>query len=175
MPRRHHPLLVALHWLVAGLILGALIGGKFSLDPIPNADPSKVAVLRLHMIVGLTVLTLMLVRVVVRFTTAAPPPADTGAPALDTLRRLAHGLLYLLAFAMPLSGIALARAAGLPEVVFGGTGTLPPSFEPFAARAVHGAIAGLLALVLALHVAAALWHQFVRRDGLFARMWFGPR
>lgn len=59
--------------------------------------------------------------------------------------------------------------------MFGGEGTLPPDFDTYPPRAIHGAFAGVLMALIALHVAAALWHQVVRRDGLMARMWFGPR
>ena len=73
------------------------------------------------------------------------------------------------------SGIAMSVLAGLPQIVFGGVGTLPVDFNALPPRAVHGIVAKLLMLTIALHVAAALYHQFVRRDGLLARMGFGPR
>jgi cytochrome b561 len=76
---------------------------------------------------------------------------------------------------MAASGIATAAMAGLPQVVFGGAGSLPPNFDAFPPRAAHGLIARLLMLAIGLHIAAALFHLLVRRDGLLSRMWFGRR
>ena len=71
------------------------------------------------------------------------------------------------------SGVAMSVLAGLPGIVFGGVGSLPVTFDALPPRAVHGIVAKPLMLAIALHVAAALFHQFVRRDGLLSRMGFG--
>lgn len=176
MSDRYHPALVALHWLLAVLILLALVFGTFALAPMANDDPLKLDGLRGHMTIGIAILVLMLVRLVVRLRTGAPPEADIGHRALNRVARLAHWALYGLVFVMVASGIALSAMAGLPEIVFGGSGApLPPSFHDYAPRAVHGAAASLLMLLVAGHVGAALWHQVARRDRLFRRMWFGRR
>ncbi len=172
-PRRYHPALVALHWLLAVLVVAALVAGGVVLDDMPNSDPSKVASLRAHMTLGVAILVLMLVRLAVRVLTRRPAPADKGP--LATVATVTHWGLYAATIGMAASGMALSAAAGLPGIVFGGEGALPPDFDGFAARAVHGVVAGILMLLILLHVAAALWHQVVRRDGLMARMWFGPR
>ncbi len=66
--------------------------------------------------------------------------------------------------------------AGLPDIVFGGSGDpLPASFEAFSARTVHGLLAWVLGALIAAHVLAALYHHFVRKDGLLKRMWYGAR
>ena len=174
MPRRYHPLLVALHWIVALLILTLLAFGTFSLAPTPNSDPAKILSFRAHMALGLSVLVLMILRLVVRWRTAQPAPVDSGNALLNRIAPAAHWALYALALAMAGSGMALSAASGLPDAVFGDA-ALPEDFRDFAARRVHGLVSRLLALVVLLHVLAALWHQFVRRDGLMARMWFGPR
>ena len=70
----------------------------------------------------------------------------------------------------------MANMAGLPEIVFGRSGVpLPESFDELPPRAAHGAMASLLALLILAHVAAGLYHQYGRKDGLFSRMWFGKR
>ena len=57
--------------------------------------------------------------------------------------------------------------------MFGGSGKpLPESFAAYPARAVHGIVGSLLALLVLVHIVAALWHQFIRRDGLLRRMSF---
>ena len=62
-----------------------------------------------------------------------------------------------------------------PGIVFGGVGNRPVNVDALPPRAVHGIVAKLLMLAIGLHIAAALCHQFVRRDGLLSRMGFGPR
>ncbi|MCA0174962.1 MAG: cytochrome b/b6 domain-containing protein [Proteobacteria bacterium] len=172
---RYHLVLVTLHWLLAVLICIALGMGMFSLSATPNSSPAKVDALKGHMVAGITILLLMTVRLVVRAVTAHPPPAQTGMAWADRLGPLAHGALYLGVFAMAGSGIAMAVGAGLPQIVFQGVGQLPADFHHLPARAVHGLVASLLVLLIVLHVAAALYHQWVRRDHLLARMGFGPR
>lgn len=172
-PRRYHPALVALHWLLAVLLVAALVAGGVVLEDTPNSDPSKVDSLRAHMTLGIAILVLMLVRLAVRLFTRRPAPAVEGP--LAAVAAVTHWGLYAAAIGMAASGMALSVAAGLPGIVFGGEGALPADFAGFTARVVHGLFANILMLLILLHVAAALWHQVVRRDGLMARMWFGPR
>lgn len=169
MPDRYHPALVVLHWLLALMLFGALVAGTVVLAPAANADPDKLISFRMHMGLGLAIGVLMLVRLIVRLRTAHPAPVRTGNALLDSLAPWVHRLLYLLAFAMVGSGVALSIGSGLGTAVFG-DGPMPASFDGFAARAAHGVISTLLMLAILLHVAAALYHQFVRRDGLMARM-----
>ncbi|MFN3954374.1 MAG: cytochrome b [Pararhodobacter sp.] len=174
MPYRYHPLLVALHWLIALFILGLLAAGTFVLVPLPNSAPEKMISFRMHMALGVTVLFLMVLRLAVRLTTRQPPPAETGHPLTKRLARATHWTLYALVIAMASSGLALSVASGLPDAVFG-NGPMPADFSDYTARQVHGLIARALMVLITLHVIAALWHQFIRDDGLFARIWFGQR
>ena len=170
---RYHPALVALHWLLALLIVFSLAMGTLSLKEIPNASPDKLFALRGHMVLGVAILVLMVVRFAVRMGT--PRPALPGQGFLNHAAPLAHYGLYALVILMAASGVALALQAGLPEIVFRGAGSLPESFSAFTPRRVHGLLARLLLALIALHVLAALYHQFVRRDGLLRRLSFGKR
>jgi cytochrome b561 len=172
-PPRYHPVLVSLHWLLALMVVFSLAMGMFSLKEIPNASPDKLFALRGHMVAGVLILVLMLVRFAVRFALPRPDPATTGNRFLDRLSVVTHYGLYVLVVLMAASGIATAVQAGLPGIVFGGSGApLPESFGIYRPRVAHGVIATLLLALAALHVLAALYHQFVRRDGLLSRMWF---
>jgi cytochrome b561 len=178
---RYHPLLVALHWLLAALIVSMLGFGMVSLEAIPNSSPQKVFALKVHMATGMAILALTLVRLAVRLVTRRPPPAASGHQLLDRAAVLAHYGLYALVILMAASGFATALATGLPEIVFAGSGKpLPESFAAYPARAVHGIVGSLLAFLILVHISAALWHHFVRRDGLlrrmsFSRAWSGRR
>ena len=174
MPTRYHPALVALHWLIALLVLLALAAGTLVLADTPNTDPAKIDGLRVHAIMGVAVGALMLIRLAIRLLTRDPAPATTGIAFADRLAPLAHAALYALVLGMVGSGIAMAVQSGLGDALFG-TGALPDSFHSFAVRGVHGLLATLLILTIALHALAAIYHVGVRRDGLLRRMWFGAR
>jgi cytochrome b561 len=176
MMTRYHPLLVALHWLVALMILIALIVGGPSLAAMDNADPDKMFGLTGHMIWGLVIGGFMIVRLATRLMSQNPPHADAGKPMLNTGAKLAHLGLYVLIFAMVGSGIGIAISADLFGIVFGGSGApLPADFSAFPPRIAHGFIATLLLVLIGLHLAGWAYHQFILRDGLLRRMWFGKR
>ena len=172
--KRYHPLLVSLHWLLAILIMVALFMGSNILSEIPNDNPEKLFALKIHMILGFTILVLMIIRLIVRWVNEKPLPADAGNVALTKAGIFAHYFLYLLVFGMLGSGIATAIISGLPDIVFNNSGlALPVDFNEIFPRIVHGIIAKLLFIMVFAHIVGALYHQFIRKDGLFSRMWFG--
>ncbi|SDT14442.1 cytochrome b [Bradyrhizobium canariense] len=173
---RFHPLLVALHWLLAILIIAMLGIGFFVLAAMPNVDPQKIGILLVHMSVGMLILALMAVRLVVRAWTSKPADATTGNRLLDRLAPAAHYGFYGVIFLMVASGYATGILAGLNRIVFQRSGEpLPPSFAIYPTFVAHFYLALILAGLSSLHVAAALYYQFVRKDRLLRRMWFGRR
>ena len=170
-PKRYHPLQVTLHWLTVALVFAAFIFGKYS-SLLPN-DASEIAPLRIHMMLGITILLVIIVRFITRMKVPRPAYASTGNAFLDGLGKFVHYALYLLVFLMAISGMSLSIQAGLPSIVFGGSGVLPTDFYDFAARLLHGFIAPALFLLILLHVGAAFYHQFALKDNLLARMWYG--
>jgi len=172
-PSRYHLVLRILHWLTAVMLLVALVMGTLVLDKTPNTSPEKIDALRGHMVFGGLILVLTLIRLVVRLRTDHPAPVLTGMAFADRLAPLMHWGLYALVIVMAASGIGISILAGLPDIVFGGQGTLPADFRSFPPRMVHGIVAKLLMLAIALHVGAALFHQLVRKDRLLSRMGFG--
>src|SRR5579864_1148424 len=172
---RYHPVLVAIHWVLAFLIIADLTIGTFVLVHIPNDVPRKVEALRMHMSVGLVILALMVVRLGLRIGAAAPAEATAGHAFLDRLAWLSHRTLYIAVFGMAISGLVMGLQANVPQVVFLGQGKLPVDFWYYSLRSVHYFFARLLMALIALHVAGALYHVFIRRDRLLRRMWFGRR
>jgi cytochrome b561 len=173
---RYHPLLVTLHWVLAFLIIAALMLGFFWLAATPNSDPQKIDILRVHMAGGMLILILMGIRFVVRMLTSRPADATTGYPLLDRIAPFSHYGFYVLVLLMAGTGYTTAILAGLPAIVFGGSGDpLPPTFLIYPTRVAHSYIAILLVGFIMLHMLAAFYHQFVRKDGLFRRMFFGRR
>ncbi len=173
---RYHPLLVALHWLLAILIIAALLAGFFLLAAMPNSDPQKIRVLLVHMTAGIAILALMVVRFIVRMLTSRPAPATTGYPILDRIAPITHYGFYVLVLLMVGTGYATAILAGLNRIVFQGSGDpLPEDFDVYPTFVAHSFLAAILAGFVVLHVLAALYHQFACKDRLFRRMWFGRR
>jgi cytochrome b561 len=170
---RYHAVLVGLHWLVALMIIGLLCLGFFVLADMPNSDPKKLDILVWHMSGGMFVLVLMILRLIIRRWSARPATATTGSPRLDRLASVAHRSLYVIVFLMIASGWStgwLISGAFLPNGE-----PLPNTFAVLPTFQVHAVLAALLASLIAAHIAAALYHQFVLKDGLFRRMWFGQR
>ena len=174
--RRYHPVIVAIHWIAALMIMMALFLGGPGLEAIDNSDPDKIVPLTGHMIWGMVIGVLMLVRLFVKSKSQNPPAADAGSDLLNRGAKLAHWGLYILVFAMVGSGLATAFSADLFGIVFGGNGEpLPADFKEYSARVAHGVIASLITLLLIAHVIGFAYHQFIRKDGLISRMWFGKR
>lgn len=175
---RHHPAMVTLHWLIGLMLMVALGMGTFVLSAMPLDAAGKIGALRGHMVVGVLIGALMLVRLVVRMLTVknvAPTPSS-GSAAKDTLAKFVHVGLYILVFAMAASGMATALLTGLPDIVFGPAGGVVPSnLSSVAPRIAHGWIAKGIAALVFLHVAGALMRHFVNQDGTMGRMWWGKR
>ena len=173
---RYHAALVVLHWLLGFMILVGLIMGTFSLERLPNSQPEKLDSLRGHVINGLAIGALMIVRLIVRSLTRRPAPPSTGFSWTKRAGQQVHLTLYVLVFFMVGSGLALAVETELPSILFGDSAQpLPDSFDGFWIRAVHAILAKLLMAFILVHVVAALWHHYILRDGLLKRMGFGSR
>ena len=172
-PKRYHPLLVTLHWLVAILVLLNLSIGKFI---FPDRDYPEIAA-AIHMLAGMSVLALIIFRFIVRLRFPRPADADSGSKLTDALARLVHYGLYVMLLVITGVGVSFALMSGrLARTFFGaGPASGPPPDSVFLLRGIHGLSANLLLLLILLHVAAALFHQFIRKDNLIARMWYGPR
>jgi cytochrome b561 len=205
-PKRYHPALVALHWIIIILIFATAffaLGGEGRREgslSIAGFPP-----LAIHMFLGITVLILLVVRLIIRLFTRRPDWATTGSRFLDVIGELTHWALYFFAFAIVMTGLILALQTNRLSRTFGignnpprqfQTGQLPPPsgqsqpgrFTPrggedgegfrgggFFLGAFHELSWILLFLLIVLHAGAALYHQFIVKDNLFGRMWFGKR
>ncbi len=133
----------------------------------------------IHMILGIAILVLLAIRLIVRWTTKRPNWASAGNTFFDWVGNLTHWGLYVLTFAMAITGIILASQRGQLARVLGiGTFT-PGSFRRgglgFSLGFLHGGVWTLLLLLTILHIGAALYHQFILKDNLMGRMWFGKQ
>jgi cytochrome b561 len=169
----YDPVARAVHWLVAGLAV-VVVSLGVAIPGAPRETGSRDLLLLLHRSVGLVILALMVFRAMWRLA-HPPPPLPAGFPPIEALAAHAdHALLYLMFLVMPLSGYLNAAAAGHSVSFFGLVAIPPlvPENQPLsqAAVAVHLTGQFLIYALVGVHVAAALMHRFVRRNGILERI-----
>ncbi|MBV8524254.1 MAG: cytochrome b [Acetobacteraceae bacterium] len=160
-----------LHWLIAACVLTMLFIG---VGMVSTITPKYLPLVTIHKSLGITILVLAPIRLAVRLRYGAPPlPADMPEP-IKLAAYLSHYALYALMIGMPLIGWAMLSAAAYPIVLVGGLRL--PAILPQSDR-LHALLwdayfilaFAFFALIL-MHVAAALFHALVRRDGVFETM-----
>ena len=163
-----------LHWTMALLIL-AMIPGGFLMIQEGISRPLQNTLFIFHKNVGVLLLILIVIRLIYRARNAPPPEPDHLAPWQVKIAGLTHGLLYTLLFIMPLAGYVRVRAGGFPIAALDAMGVpaLVPKSESLAAfaKSIHFYGAWAIAILVAMHIGAALQHGLIKRDGVFSRMW----
>ena len=170
---------VALHWLMAVLILGLFALGLYMRDL--HLSPLKLELYNWHKWAGVTAFLLLLLRLAWR-AGHRPPDLPASMPAWQrSAARAGHGLLYLLMIAVPLSGWLVSSAQGFQTVYFG----VLPIPDLLAKDKVLGELLGavhewlnyLTMAVVAGHAAMAVWHHVFERDNVLASMlpWLGDK
>ncbi|WP_342595835.1 cytochrome b [Salinicola lusitanus] len=165
-----------LHWLMAIMILTMLFVG---VGMVATVSERHVWLVQLHKPLGIAILALVIVRLLVRWRYGTPAlPADLP-PWQRLSAHLSHWMLYALMLAMPLIGWTMLSAGGYPVTLFAGV-TLPDLVSPSptlysALRFAHTWLALSLFALILLHLAAALYHGLIRRDGVLASMTKGHR
>ena len=142
---------IALHWIVAILIIAAWLTHDGAEDAYDSLRDGGTAGFVLHIALGLSVLILVVVRLIVRLSRGAPAAPGTPGSLQVKAADWGHRLIYLLMIAVPLGGIATW-------------------FLGVDAGDVHGLGGNLLMVVVLGHALIALYHQYVLKDGLLRRM-----
>lgn len=170
---------IILHWLIALLVIGQIAGGLYAAELPREQAELKAALFNWHKSFGLLVLVLTVARIAWRFIHPVPP-LPAGMAAWETLvMKATHFAFYALLIAIPMLGWALVSAhpkrSGIeffglpwPFLPFGEGAQSREAHEFYAELHEYGAF--IMIGLIVLHVAAALKHQFVNRDGLMARM-----
>jgi cytochrome b561/polyisoprenoid-binding protein YceI len=191
---RYSAVAIALHWAIAlAIVLQIILAGRME----GPRTPTSFAVTQLHKSVGISILLLTLLRIAWRLANPPPPMPVTLAPWERQLARITHFGFYFVMLGMPLTGWLMVSAAKtlVPTLLYGvvpwpmipGVSSLAPAARRLAhtiGETGHGAIAKLIYVLLALHVAGALKHQLFSRDepvlarmapGAAAGRWWDPR
>jgi cytochrome b561 len=173
MMQRYTRTAMLLHWLMALMIVSNFALGVTMVD-IPGLTPTKLKYFSWHKWLGVTVLALACMRLLWRLFHPAPPYPSTMRGWEKAAARGTHGLLYVLMFAVPLSGYFLTLALGVP-VVYLGIVELPvlidrnPALkEPL--ETLHYVLNMILLAAVCVHVLAAFKHHLIDRDRIFKRI-----
>jgi cytochrome b561 len=161
-----------LHWVTALLMLTAVVLAWVFMA-LPDTASSRFGLITLHKSIGQTIFLLAVVRLAWRWWHPPPPLVGRMARWEAAAARVSHWLLYWILLLMPTSGILLASAAARPSPYFWLFYWPPLPLVPWLAHAalsVHLAAQFMVYAFVGLHVAAALWHLVVRRDGTLERM-----
>ncbi len=163
-----------LHWIIAVLVLLMIPAGLIMVQK-GLARPVQDALFLFHKNTGVILFGLLVIRVIYRRRHPAPDLPDSLPTWQRQAAHLSHLALYGLLIVMPVSGYVRVRAGGFPIESLDaiGIGTLLPKSDRLAdaASAVHQTAAFLLIAIVALHIAAAMQHAVLRRDGIWSRMW----
>lgn len=173
---RYNPVSIILHWVLAIALVALFIFGVYMAD-LPFS-PTRLKLYNWHKWAGMTILALSAVRLLWRLSHPAPALPDAMVRAMPDWQLKAHHAthvaLYALFFVVPLVGWAYTSAAGFPVVLYGqfpipdllgADKELAALIKPW-----HQISAYALAALVVLHVAAAVKHQWIDRDGLLKRM-----
>ncbi len=170
---RYSPLAQAFHWVSAALMF-AVVPIAWYMTTLDRTDPTREGWYNLHKSIGITILALSILRVIWRQLDTQPPLTGILRPLEVAAVHVAHVLLYVLLFAMPISGYLMSAAGGHPVVMFGlfDLPSLVPVNHDLAkvGRFLHGIGQWAVYGLVSLHVLATGFHTFVRRDGLLGRM-----
>ena len=213
LPKRYHPALVTLHWLMALLVFVNLYLGMVTFEN-REGGPGGNSFVGLHMFVGVLLIVLLVARIILRMRTAHPAEATAGNKLLDLLARIIHYGLYVVVLAVTVIGLVFSLQSGRFQSTFlgaesrfgpptdgqglpgarltppaGGEVSPPANGEMpgfpggpggrggpggmFGLLIVHEMAAYALLSLVILHIGAALYHQFIRKDNLIPRMWYG--
>lgn len=176
-PARYTRTAIALHWLIAILVVTQFAWGWWMLSIPKQPAGVRADAFNLHKSIGLTILALMMVRLAWRVT--HPAPALPEMPRWQTwLARSTHVALYAALLIQPFAGYLGSVFSGYPVKYFGMTlpawGVRHEGLKDFLSI-VHLCTSFAIATLVLLHVAGAAKHALVERDGLLARMGLGRR
>jgi len=172
-PERYGAVSLLLHWGVALTVFAMFAVGLWMVG-LNYYHPWRQVVPDLHKSIGITLFVIMLLRVLWRFISPPPPPTPNQGWFIRTAAKLGHLALYILLFAVMISGYFISTAEGDGIVVFGMI-KVPALISGISGKAelagtIHLYLAVTLVIMAVLHALAALKHHFIDRDATLVRM-----
>jgi len=173
--RRLNPNTIFLHWLIFLLFVTALTGIEYR-DILPPGDPLKRTLRAIHIFTGQLIFLFSVLRVFVRFKHPVPP-ATHGARWMAWSALAVHGMLYVVMFAQPISGVLFMQAGGKDVEFLGWVLPRLIAADPvvhFSIKEAHQWIGNSFYLLAMMHASGALWHHFVLKDDSLRSMLKAP-
>jgi cytochrome b561 len=174
--QRYGAVAIALHWLMAALLVALLAMGLYMVSlPDVGFDTRKIALILYHKQFGLLALALAALRLAWRVGNALPSLAETLPEWQKVIARLVHLCFYGLMLALPITGWLMSSAGGIPVSLFG-LFDLPDlvAYDEFLFQAfieIHRWLGYALVVCIAIHAGAALRHHFLFKDETLKKMW----
>ncbi len=164
-------LTIALHWIIGLTIVGLVALGIYMAD-LPRSE-FRSWLYGWHKVIGTTVLMVAALRILWRWRNGMPAPAANFPEWQRKLARSVQLVLLLATVALPVTGALYSYGGGFGVPVLGlftikGAEKIPWMYDTF--KFIHGWLGWILAGIIVLHVAGALQHHFVRKDGTLRRM-----
>lgn len=168
--RRYHPASISLHWLMFllfAIALSCIELRGFTAKGTPLRDLLR----NWHVDAGLLVLIFAFVRIAARIGFGGPAPL--GQPLQAKAASALHGVLYLVMFLLPITGMVFVQAGGRDVALFGMTLPHLVAADPAlrgTVKEVHEFLGNSVYFLVGVHALAALWHHFVVKDETLLRM-----
>ena len=168
---RYSTPLRVIHWLMAIFIIGMLCSG-FYMKSLPATNEIKFSIYAIHKACGITVLLLVIIRILVRVFTYAPPFPPSFPRLIINVSKAVHFGLYSLMILVPLSGYVMSSASGIKIKYFFPIPLLINKNKELAsaANSAHSILAYFLILLITLHILGALKHTLVDKQNIFKRI-----
>jgi cytochrome b561 len=166
---------IVLHWLIGLCVLAQITLGLWMIT-IPKSPPGVRAYwFNMHKSIGITLAALIVLRLLWRFAHRAPPLPQTMPDWERIAAKANHALLYVCMIVMPVSGYLGSSFTKYPILYFGiplpQWGGDSPALKELCSQ-VHFITVSIFIALIAIHIAAAVKHWLVDRDGVARRMWF---
>lgn len=162
--------MVIVHWLTLAVLIAAWFLGDSLAEATDESNATLTAYI-LHMSAGITILLLVLFRFYFRRRDSMP--AALGDTPLDKLAKGIHYLLYTLLFLLPVTGILVIFNSKAGQALWAGDASMLPKehgFKDVFSLEVHEQLVNVLIALVVVHLAGAIYHQFIKKDGLMSRM-----
>jgi len=167
--KRYNNSAVILHWVSGLLILFVLLTGTFVLSEMPNTL-EKINSFRVHMILGIVITLLTIVRIIVIAKSKQLEPLKVNSFRAKLIK-FNHVAIYIVLLLIGLSGVLLAKGSGLGEIVFFGLDAeLYNSFKDYGAGIVHGFLTKLLLFLIAMHLVGVFSYKLKTKESILKRM-----
>lgn len=169
---RYSSLFIALHWFMFVLLVAVFVTMEMR-GQFPRGSDARELMKALHFMLGVSVLLLVVIRLALRLSSTTPPIVPAPKPWENALAKLVHISLYAFMLFMPIAGWLILSAEGKTVPFFGLQ--LPPLIDANAQFAeqiedLHKQVGTFGYYLIALHVVAALFHHYVKRDNTLQRM-----